>query len=103
MPDLPYLRNEIERIRLQVGRQRREILKLQRAGISTASADALLQRMVDKVNSLCAERDKLVQDMSALLDAQVDRFLLLRLDPRSRVYTLGKAIAPSDPDFFYAA
>ena len=37
MPDLEYVRGEIERMRVQVGRQRKEILQLQRAGISTAS------------------------------------------------------------------
>ena len=50
-----------------------------------------------------AERDALVDEMRALLDFTTDRFLLLRLDPRSRVYTLGKAVEPADPDFFYVA
>ena len=54
---LDHIRSEIEYMRLQVCRQRREILLLQRAGISTASADALLQRMLDKIDSLCTERD----------------------------------------------
>ena len=48
-----------------------------------------------------AERITLVEDMSALLDLSTDRFLLLRLDPRSRVHTLGKAVQPADPDYFY--
>ena len=34
-----------------------------------------------------AERDTLVADMRALLLVETDRFLLLRLDPRSRLYT----------------
>ena len=59
------------------------------------------QKSAHEIYLTPAERDKLVLDMSALLDAQADRFLLLRLDPRSRVHTLGKALAPSDPDFFY--
>jgi len=59
MPDIEFIRGEIERMRIQVGRQRREILQLQRAGIPTASADALLQRMLDKVDGLCSERDRL--------------------------------------------
>lgn len=50
-----------------------------------------------------AERDALVEGMRALLDLSTDRFLLLRLDPRSRVHTLGKAVKPADPDFFYIA
>ena len=59
MPDLDYLRREIERMRIQMGRQRKEILQLQRAGIGTASAEALLSRMEAKVDDLCAQRDAL--------------------------------------------
>ena len=39
MPTLEFLRSEIERMRVQVGRQRKEILQLQRAGIPTRSAE----------------------------------------------------------------
>jgi hypothetical protein len=59
MPNLDFTRAEIERMRVQVGRQRREMLQLQRAGIPTVSAEALLQRMLDKIDTLCAERDRL--------------------------------------------
>lgn len=59
MPDLDYVREELERMRMQMGRQRKEILQLQRAGIGTASAEALLSRMEAKTESLCAERDAL--------------------------------------------
>ncbi len=59
MPDIDFIRGEIERRRAQVGRQRREILALQKAGISRASAEALLQRMLDGIDALCAERDQL--------------------------------------------
>ncbi len=59
MPDIDVIRNEIEQMRTQVGRQRKEILQLQRAGIPTASAEALLQRMLDKIDGLCVERDRL--------------------------------------------
>jgi hypothetical protein len=34
MPDIEYIRGEIERMRVQVGRQHKEILQLQRAGSS---------------------------------------------------------------------
>jgi hypothetical protein len=61
MPDLNYIRSEIERMRTQIGRQRNEILQLQRAGIPAASAETLLQRMQVKVEGLCAERDRLLQ------------------------------------------
>lgn len=56
---LDHVRSEIAYMRIQVGRHRREILQLQRAGISTTSADTFLQRMLDKIDSLCVERDKL--------------------------------------------
>jgi hypothetical protein len=59
MPDIGFIRGEIQRMRTQVQRQLSEIRQLQRAGVSTASAEVLLQRMLDKIDSLCAERDKL--------------------------------------------
>ena len=62
MPTLDYLRSEIERMRSQVSRQRKEILQLQRAGLSTASAETLLRRMLSKVDDLCAERDRQVRE-----------------------------------------
>jgi hypothetical protein len=55
MPDIGFVRSEIARMRVQVGRQRREILQLQKAGIPTTAAEALLQRMLDKIDALCAE------------------------------------------------
>ncbi|MDN3273350.1 hypothetical protein QWJ07_03785 [Frankia sp. RB7] len=59
MPDINYIRGEIERMRVQVGRQRKEILQLQRAGIGTASAETLLSRMLAKIDTLCEQRDAL--------------------------------------------
>jgi CRISPR-associated protein Cas2 len=59
------------------------------------------QKSVHELWLTPAERQGLVEDMSVLLDLGTDRFLLLRLDPRSRVHTLGRAVAPSDPDYFY--
>ncbi|MCK1305860.1 hypothetical protein IVA77_21270 [Bradyrhizobium sp. 136] len=61
MPTLEYLRSEIGHMRAQIGRQRKEILQLQRAGVSAASAETLLQRMLSKVDDLCAERDRQVR------------------------------------------
>jgi hypothetical protein len=59
MADLEFVRREIEHMRVQVGRQRKEIIQLQRAGISTALAELLLARMHTKIDDLCAERDRL--------------------------------------------
>jgi len=57
--ELSFIRNEIEIRRRQILRQRKEIQALQRAGISTRSAKALLARMLSKVDYLCIERDRL--------------------------------------------
>src|ERR1700722_319160 len=65
LPDLDHIRGEIERMRVQVGRQRKEILQLQRAGISTASAELLLGRMHTKIDDLCAQRDRLKKEEPA--------------------------------------
>lgn len=59
---LDHVRSEIEHMRVQVGRQRREMLQLQRADISTASAELLLGRMLAKIEDLCAERDRLKKE-----------------------------------------
>jgi hypothetical protein len=50
-------------MRVQVSRQRKEILQLRRAGMPTTSAEALLQGMLDKVDGLCAERDRLEAEL----------------------------------------
>jgi hypothetical protein len=57
MPDLTYVRTEIERMRMQVARQRKEILQLQ-----TASAELLLARMRTNVDALCTERERLKKE-----------------------------------------
>lgn len=62
MPDLPFLRSEIERMRYQISRQRKEIRALQREGIPTNSAEELLGRMQAKVDALCDERDRKRRD-----------------------------------------
>ena len=57
---LEAVRAEIEYMRRQIQRQRKDIQSLQRGGISTKSAEELLARMLSKVDELCAERDRLV-------------------------------------------
>jgi hypothetical protein len=59
---LDHVRAEIEHMRVQVGKQRKEILQLQRAGLGTASAELLLQRMLVKIEGLCDERDRLKKE-----------------------------------------
>ncbi len=62
MPTIEYVRAEIEHMRSQIGRQRKEILQLQRAGIGTASAESLLQRMEAKLEGLCEQSDRLLSE-----------------------------------------
>ena len=59
---LDHVRSEIEYMRGQLGRQRKEILQLQRAGIGTASAELLLGRMLAKIEDLCDQRDRLKRE-----------------------------------------
>jgi hypothetical protein len=59
MPNLDQTRAEIERMRGQVQRQRKEILQLQRAGINSLPAEGLLARMLSNIDNMCAERDRL--------------------------------------------
>jgi hypothetical protein len=52
-------------MRVQSGRQRKEILQLQRADIPTASAELLLLRMQVKIDQLCIKRAELKKDLPA--------------------------------------
>ncbi len=72
---ITYIREEIERRRRQILRQRREIRDLQRAGIPTKSVEELLARMQTKVDELCVERDRLVGE-SRRKYAGRDKFIL---------------------------
>ena len=58
MPKIDFIRADIEHRCRQVQRLRGEIRQLQYSGISSASAEALLDRMLNKIDELCAERDR---------------------------------------------
>ena len=75
MPDLDHIRGEIERMRVQVGRQRKEILSLQRAGIATGSAEALLERMRARYSFFVAGYVVMPEHVHLLL-SEPDRGLL---------------------------
>jgi len=47
------------------------------------------------------EKAQLLHNMALVLEEDEDSFLLLRLDPRARVLTLGKAVEPVDAPYFY--
>ena len=59
MPDINFIRSEIEYMRRQVQRLRGEISQLQHSGISSTSAEVLLERLLNKIDDLCTERDRL--------------------------------------------
>jgi CRISPR-associated protein Cas2 len=48
-----------------------------------------------------SEKASLLAEVQEVIDLSEDRFLLIRLDPRSSVETLGIAVKPVDPDFYY--
>ena len=62
MPDIEFIRAEIELCACRSTSQRGEIRHLQRAGIPTTSAEALLERMLNNIDGLCAERDRLKKE-----------------------------------------
>jgi hypothetical protein len=70
MPDLALVRAEIEQMHVQVGRRRKEILQLQRAGINSQPTEALPARMLAKIDLPCAERDRLERDLSAASEGE---------------------------------
>ncbi|MEA3274004.1 MAG: CRISPR-associated endonuclease Cas2 [Pseudomonadota bacterium] len=48
-----------------------------------------------------AECSRLLAQIRDVIDTDEDRFFLVRLDPRAKVRTLGKAVKPMDPPWFY--
>jgi len=70
MPGIEFIRAEIERTRLQVLRHRNEIMQLQRAGITSTSAEAMLHRLLNKIDDLCAERNRLREEQFRALEAR---------------------------------
>ena len=62
MPDIDFIRADIEHRRRQVLRLRGEIRQLRHSGISSPSAEALLDQMLDKLDQLCAQRDRLKKE-----------------------------------------
>lgn len=61
------------------------------------------QKSVHECFLTAAERARLLCNVGVALKEAEDSFLLLRLDPRARVLTLGKAIEPLDLAYFHVA
>ncbi len=48
-----------------------------------------------------AERGNMLHQIQGVLDQVEDRFVLIRLDHGGKIRTLGKAVKPADPPWFY--
>ena len=59
------------------------------------------QKSVFECFLTAAERRSLLATMKQLIDPDDDRFVLLRLEPRGKCRVLGRAVAPTDPPWFY--
>lgn len=53
------------------------------------------QKSAHEIHLTDAERSRLLADMRSMLEPDDDAFVLIRLDPRGKVETLGRALAPS--------
>lgn len=59
MSMLDRIRNEIDHLRVQVGRHRREVSRLRHSGIDVGATEALIGKIQAKIQELCSERDAL--------------------------------------------
>lgn len=59
------------------------------------------QKSAHEIHLTDAERGQLLAAMKRLLDPDGDAFMLIRLDPRTKVEALGRALAPSDAACLY--
>ncbi|NIR62050.1 MAG: CRISPR-associated endonuclease Cas2, partial [Gammaproteobacteria bacterium] len=59
------------------------------------------QRSVYECFLTAAERGELLATVDQIINPGTDAFLLVRLEPRRWVRTLGIGVAPEDPPFFY--
>jgi hypothetical protein len=71
MSSIEFIRAEIERIHVQIIRQQKDIVSLQRSGKPTESAETLLERMRASATGLCRKRDWMQQQSA--VDASAPR------------------------------
>lgn len=60
------------------------------------------QRSVFECFLTPVERQRLCREIDAVIDPGGDSFILVPVDERIAVHTLGIAVPPEDPSFFYA-
>ena len=61
------------------------------------------QKSVHEVYLTDSEREDLIRIVATVIDYATDKFLLLRLDGRLPIRTLGVASAPRDANYFLVA
>lgn len=60
------------------------------------------QKSVFECFLTASEQTRLIARVEAVIDLEEDSFLMTALDPRSKVETLGVAVPPTDPPYYYA-
>jgi len=93
-PNAMYRQLYLPAYDISADRRRTGALKLLRAYATGG------QKSVHEVWLTAGERRAVLSDFVHILD-DGDRFMLLRLDPRSRTLLAGRAQAPADPGHFY--
>lgn len=48
-----------------------------------------------------AEKEQLLREAEEVMDFREDHFLVVPVDSRSKIHTLGIGVAPADPPFYY--
>lgn len=106
MPDLEFIRGQIEHMRVQVGRQRKEILTLQRAGIPAASAEACWSGCSTKstgcVSSATSSRRKCRSPSHRFLEGGTGSWTVLRSRRRSSSTTTAFSVVDATGRFILA-
>lgn len=59
------------------------------------------QKSVYEIYLSDSEKRDLLSTLSFILEPEEDRFLLLKLDQKAKIHTLGTAVEPVDNSFFY--
>lgn len=70
----------------------RELLK----GYSTGGQKSVFECFLSH-----AELNHIIDELEHIIDPEVDRVHIFTMDGRSKTHTLGIAVQPGDPEFFY--
>jgi CRISPR-associated protein Cas2 len=76
-------------------RRLRQALKIAK-GFATGGQKSVFECFLTE-----GERSSLIRQLTSVIDPEQDAVLVVRLDPRSKVHTLGIAVPPVDALYFY--